>query len=239
MMNPQFQGMRYAPQYQSMDPQMVPMQPPQPQHPEAIQAASPTGEDAGAGAPSPVTGGEGDSQQPDDASQQSAQQQQFQMQYGVPPPGAYYAAGGMPMHPRGPQYPGQFVGNPQQMPVVPGGGSVYPVYPMQPGGMPPNMHMRGPTGNPYYGGPGAPPVPYGGGYGGHGMMEDGDPNFRGGRGGRGPGRGGRGRRNGRGGRGGGGGGRGPYYGGRGQPNPGSPDAASAGNDSKQQPAESS
>eukprot|EP00526_Cylindrotheca_closterium_P006834 CAMPEP_0113635842 /NCGR_PEP_ID=MMETSP0017_2-20120614/18689_1 /TAXON_ID=2856 /ORGANISM="Cylindrotheca closterium" /LENGTH=739 /DNA_ID=CAMNT_0000546651 /DNA_START=45 /DNA_END=2264 /DNA_ORIENTATION=+ /assembly_acc=CAM_ASM_000147 len=235
MMNPQFQGMRYAPQYQSMDPQMAPMQTPQPQHAEPAPAATPAGEEAvAAGEPAPAKAGEGESgsqqQQPDDSSQQSAPQQQFQMQYNVPPPQAYYGAGGMQMHPRGPQYPGQFVGNPQQMPVVPAGTRGYPVYPMQPGGMPPNMHMRGPNGNPYYGGPGAPPGPYGGGsYGGHGMMEDSDPNFRG-RGGRGPGRGGRGRRNGR------GRGRGGYNSGRGSShqNQGSNDSTANGNDTKQQ-----
>lgn len=241
MMNPpQFQGMRYAPQYQSMDPQMAAMQSPQPQHAEPAPAATPAGEEAVvAGAPAKPGEGEPEAQQQqaDDSSQQSQRQQQFQqMQYNVPPPGAYYGAGGMQMHPRGPQYPGQFVGNPQQIPVVPAGTRGYPVYPMQPGGMPPNMHVRGPNGNPYYGGPGgAPPGPYGGGgggsYGGHGMMEDGgDPNFRGGRGGRGPGRGGRGRRNGR------GRGRGGYNGGRGssQQNQGSNDSASNGNGSKQQ-----
>ncbi|CAJ1930519.1 unnamed protein product [Cylindrotheca closterium] len=240
MMNPQFQGMHYAPQYQSMDPQMAPMQPPQPQHAEP----APAGEEAGA-APAGTAESESGSQQQqaDDAShasQQSQPQQQFQqMQYNVPPPGAYYGAGQMQMHPRGPQYPAQFVGNhPQQMQVVPGGARGYPVYPMQPGAMPPNMqHMRGPNGNPYYGGPGGPPVPYGGGgnYGQHGMMEDGDPNFRGRVGGRGGGRGGRGRRNGR------GRGRGGYNGGgRGssQQNQGSNDSAGNGNDSKQQPTDS-
>jgi len=239
MMNQQFQGMRYPPQYQPVDQQqMVPMQSPQPQHSEAPPAAvvTPSAEEAG-GAPAPVKPPEGEagSRQQDDASQQNTPQQQYPMQaqYNVPPPGAYYQ-GGMQMHPRGPGYPAQFVGNPQQVPVVPAGARGYPVYQMQPGGMSPNMHMRAPpNGNPYYSGSGGPPGPYGGGsYGGQGMMEDGDPNFRG-RGGRGPGRGGRGRRNGR------GRGRGGYNGGRGSSQQGSNDSAANGNDSKQQSTEGS
>lgn len=237
MMNPQFQGMRYPPQYQPVDQQqMTPMQSPQPQHSEAHPTAvvTPPAEDGGAPALAKPTEGEAGSRQQDDVSQQNTPQQQYPMQaqYNVPPPGAYYQ-GGMQMHPRGPAYPAQFVGNPQQVPVVPAGARGYPVYQMQPGGMPPNMHMRGPNGNPYYGGSGGPPVPYGGGtYGGHGMMEEADPNFRG-RGGRGPGRGGRGRRNGR------GRGRGSYNSGRGSSQQGSNDSAANGNDSKQQSAEGS
>ena len=78
------------------------------------------------------------------------------------------------------------------------------MYPMQPGGMPPNAQVRGP-GAPYYGGP-VTPVQYPPGpYVGHNMMDD-ESSFRGG--GRGGGRGGRGSGRGRGGRRGGRGGRG-------------------------------
>lgn len=220
MMNPQFQGMGYPSQYQGVDPNMGQMQaPPQQQHSEQGGApvpppiASSDSSAAAGNAQSSVSGDDENAsqqQQEDDSSQHTAPQQlqqgqQMGMPYNVPPPGAYFGAGGMPMHPRGPGYPPQFTGGPQQMGVGPGGR--YPMYPMQPGGMPPNMHMHGPGGAPYYPGPGGPvpypPAAYGGG---HGMMEDGDPNFRG-RGGRGPGgRGGRGR----GGRGRGGRGRGQY-----------------------------
>jgi hypothetical protein len=118
------------------------------------------------------------------------QQHQIPMPYGVPP-GAYFPGSmGMPR----PGFP-QFVTGPQMpgRPVAPFG-----VFPMQPGGIPPNMQMRGPNGAPYYPGPNGP-MPYPPGtYMGHGMIDDGggDPNYRG-RGGRGPGggrgRGGRGR----------------------------------------------
>jgi hypothetical protein len=115
----------------------------------------------------------------------------------------------MPMHPRAPGYPPQFVGGPQQM-SVPGGAPYRQMYPMPPGGMPPNM-MRGPGGAPYYPGPNGP-MPYPpAAYGVHGMMDESDSGYRA-RGGRGPGGRGRGRR---GGRGRGPGGRGNYqqYGG--------------------------
>mmetsp|Transcript_11702 Transcript_11702/g.21592 ORF Transcript_11702/g.21592 Transcript_11702/m.21592 type:complete len:276 (-) Transcript_11702:1204-2031(-) len=139
--------------------------------------------------------------------QQQQQQQQMSMPYNMPP-GAYFAGGAMGMPPRGPAYPPQFVAGPP-MPGRPGV-APYGVFPMPPGGVPPNMQMRGPNGAPYYPGPNGP-MPYPpGAYMGHGMMDDGgDPNYRG-RGGRGPG-GGRGnRRPGGRSRGGGRGGRGSY-----------------------------
>jgi hypothetical protein len=117
----------------------------------------------------------------------------------------------MAMHPRGPGYPPpQFVGGPQQMQVGPGGAPYRQMYPVQPGAMPPNMHMRGPGGTPYY----PSPMPYPPGAYAYpppaGSMDDGDHGY--GRG-RGRGRDGRGRDGRRGGRGAGGRGRGP--GGRG------------------------
>lgn len=201
MIPPQYPGVRYQPPYVAIEQQMSHMPPHQPQH---VQA---TGGSGTSGSPPAVPANEEDSTQEADASQHSVlpqQPQQIPMHYNVPPPGAYYG-GTMGMHPRGPGYPPQFVGGPQQIPVRPGAGPYSHMYPMQPGSLPPNMHMRGPGAAPYYPGPNGP-IPYPpGGYGvNHGMMDD-DPGFRG-RGGRGSG--GRGRRGrGR------GGGRGPGRGG--------------------------
>ena len=130
-------------------------------------------------------------------SQGPTQQQQIPMPYGVPP-NAYFSAG-MGMPPRGPGY-AQFVTSPQQIAGRPGV-SPYSIYPMQPGGMPQNIQMRGPSANPYYPGPNGPmPYPHGA-HMGYPIMDDGGR----GRGGRSSnnGRGGRGRggRSGRGGRG--------------------------------------
>lgn len=138
-------------------------------------------------------------QQPQQPGQPPQQQPQVPVPYGVPP-APYY--GGQMMHPRGPgaPHPGyhpQFVGGPPQM-VGQAGGPYRHMYPMNPGGMAPNVQVRGPA--PYYAGP--VPVPYPPNqYVNHNMMDD-DPGFRGGQGrgrGRGGGRG-RGRRGGRGGR---------------------------------------
>jgi chemotaxis protein histidine kinase CheA len=207
MINPQYPGMRY--------PQPVPQMPLQGQQmqtggPGAIPATNSNA--SAAGATAAVTNDDdstptqdGDSSQPSAGGQQKPQQpgsdqpgpptqHQMAMAYAVPP-GAYFAGGSMAMPPRVPGYPPQFVAGPQQIPGRPG---VYGMFPMQPGGMPPNMPMRGPNGAPYYPGPNAP-MPYPpGAFMGHGMMEDGinDPNFRGR--GRGP-SGGRGRGRGRGG----------------------------------------
>lgn len=210
MMNPQFQGMRYPPQFAGMDQHGGVMQIQQPQHMQSQQAQpmasgsppSSTGAPASeSGAPAASEGESsapqsqegGSAAQPGPAAPQHPQQA-VPMPYNVPPQGAYFTGGQMALHPRGPGYPPQFVGAPQQIPVGPGGGSYRPMYPMQPGAMPPNMHMRGPGGAPYYPGPNGP-IPYPpNAYGGHGgMMDDGDGTFRGrGRGqGRGRGRGGR------------------------------------------------
>ncbi|KAL3925081.1 MAG: hypothetical protein SGILL_000637, partial [Bacillariaceae sp.] len=222
MMNPQYAaGMRYPPQ------PVAQMQPPQGQQ---MQGAGPSVPPSSGGNPAAPPGGppavsseddptpsqEGDSSQPAGSGQhQKSQQptadqqgqpgqQQMPMHYGVPQ-GAYFPGGAMAMPPRGPGYPPQFVAGPQQ---IPGRPTPYGMFPLQPGGMPPNMAMRGPNGAPYYPGPNGP-LPYPpGAYMGHGMMEDGnnDPNYRGR--GRGPGRGrGSGRGRGRG----GGGGRGRGY----------------------------
>jgi len=130
-------------------------------------------------------------------SQGPPQQQQIPMPYNVPP-NAYFSAG-MGMPPRGPGY-AQFVAGPQQIAGRPGV-PPYGIYPMQPGGMPQNIQMRGPNATPYYPGPNGP-IPYPpGAHMGYPMMDDGGR----GRGGRSSnsGRGGRGRggRSGRGGRG--------------------------------------
>jgi hypothetical protein len=210
MMNSQFPGVRYQHPYPGMDQHASQMQPQQPQH--AQVAPTPASSGAASDGQAPVAAGEEESVpgQEGDASQQSAappqQPQQVPMPYSVPPPGAAPYGHMYPMQPRGPGYPPQFVGGPQQMPVRPGASPYGHMYPMQPGGMPPNMHMRGPGGAPYYPGPNGP-MPYPpNAYSGHGMMDDSDPNFRGRGGGRGPaGRRGRGRggsARGRGGRGG-------------------------------------
>jgi len=147
----------------------------------------------------------GQQQQPQRAQQQQSdqnvhsqgppQQQQIPMPYNVPP-NAYFSAG-MAMPPRGPGYPQFVAGGPQQIPGRPGV-PPYAMYPMQQGGMPQNMQMRGPNGNPYY--PPNAPMPYPpGGHMGYPMMDDGGRgrggrSSNGGRGGRGRGgRGGRGR----------------------------------------------
>ncbi|VEU33499.1 unnamed protein product [Pseudo-nitzschia multistriata] len=86
-------------------------------------------------------------QQPDQPVQPQGppqQQQQMPVQF---QPNAYFTPG-MAMPPRGPGY-AQFVGGPQQIGGRPGVPQ-YGIYPMQPGGMPPNMQMRGPNGAPYY-----------------------------------------------------------------------------------------
>mmetsp|Transcript_37150 Transcript_37150/g.42758 ORF Transcript_37150/g.42758 Transcript_37150/m.42758 type:complete len:999 (-) Transcript_37150:1211-4207(-) len=103
--------------------------------------------------------------------QQQTQQQQIPIPYNVPP-GAYFTAGGIPgMPPRGPGY-AQFVTGPQQIAGRPGA-PPYGIYPMQPGGMPPNMQMRGPNGVPFYPGPNGP-IPYPpGAHMGFPMMDDG------------------------------------------------------------------
>lgn len=215
MMSPQYPGMRYMPQYPTMDQHGVPqMAPHQPQHVPPASGApgagqpQPTGTTAPASQAVPTSSDgetpgasapDGDASQPaapspqgPQSQQQPLQQQPMAMPYNVAPPGAYFPGGAMAMHPRGPGgYPPQFVGAPQQMPVVPQGAPYRQMYPMQPGAMPPNMHMRGPGGAPYYAGP-VGPIPYPPGAYGHGMMEDPDA-FRGrGRGpGRGRGRGGR------------------------------------------------
>jgi len=114
------------------------------------------------------------------------QQQQIPMTYNVPPNGYFSAGIGMP--PRGPGY-AQFVAGPQQIAGRPGV-PPYGIYPMQPGGMPQNMQMRGPNATPYYPGPNGP-IPYPpGAHMGYPMMDDG-----------GRGRGGRSSNSGRGGRG--------------------------------------
>lgn len=209
MMSPQFPGVRYQHPYPGMDQHAAQLQPQQPQHAQVAPASSGAATDGQA----PAAAGEEESVpvQEGDASQQSVappqQPQQLPMPYSVPPPGAAPYGHMYPMQPRGPGYPPQFVGGPQQMPVRPGASPYgHNMYPMQPGGMPPNMHMRGPGGAPYYPGPNGP-MPYPpNAYSGHGMMDDSDPNFRGRGGGRSPagrrgrGRGGSGR--GRGGRGG-------------------------------------
>ncbi len=216
MMSPQYPGMRYLPQYPTMDQHGVPQMPShQPQHmqtntgaPGAAQLPpTVTPSPASQGAPPPNSDGDttGPSSQDGDASQSAApsqqgpqsqqqplQQQPMTMPYNVPPQGAYFPGGAIAMHPRGPGgYPPQFVGAPQQMQVGPQGAPYRQMYPMQQGGMPPNMHIRGPGGAPYYAGP-VGPMPYPPGAYGHGMMEDPEA-FRGrGRGpGRGRGRGGR------------------------------------------------
>jgi hypothetical protein len=205
-MNPQF-PVRYQPPYSGMEQHVPQMQPHQAPH---IQVPASTG-----GGASGINPGADPYLQEGDTSQQAPppQQQQHQMPYGygVPLPAGYYGAG-MAMHPRGPGYPPQFVGGPQ----VQGGPPFRPMYPMQPGGIPPNMHIRGPGGTPYYPGPNGP-IPYppgayvGHGGGGGGMMDDSDPSFMG-RGGRGPvGGGGTGRGRAR---------RGGRAGGRGGPNGG-------------------
>lgn len=231
MMNPQYHGMAYLPQYPTMDQPGVPQMPHQPpQHMQPPNGGPRTGQlpptgttaPASLAAPAPNSDGEtngpsspdGDasqtvaapSQQGPQSHQQPLQQQLMTSPYNVPPQGGYYPGGAIAMHPRGPGgYQPPFVGAPQQMGVGPQGTPYQQMYHMQQG-MPPNMHMRGPGGAPYYGGP-VGPTPYAPvtvGYN-HGMMEDPDA-FRGR--GRGPGRG-RGRGGGR--RGGGRGpGRGPY-----------------------------
>ncbi|KAG7346949.1 LsmAD domain containing protein [Nitzschia inconspicua] len=222
MMSPQYGGMRYPPQF-GRDQTMAQMQHHQGQPP---QGAMPPSASSGPGnavstssSPTNANDGEGTPSHDDSSHPSSAQQQhqrsqhqppdqqglphqQLSMPYGVPP-GAYFpGAMGMPR----PGYP-QFVPGPQQIQGRPGV-APYGVFPMQPGGIPPNMQMRGPNGAPYYPGPNGPmPFPPGA-YMGHAMMDDGggDPNYRGGRGrGPAPGRGGRGR-----GRGGRGRGRGSY-----------------------------
>jgi LsmAD domain/Ataxin 2 SM domain len=213
MMPPQYGGMRYPPQY-GRDQPMPPLQHHQGPPVHGAMPAVPAGPIIG-NAPSttgsvPQSINDDDSaptqddgsastqqqqrpqQQTPDQQGQPQQQQQMGMPYGVPP-GAYYPSTMMPR----PGYT-QFVTGPQQIPGRPGV-APYGVFPMQPGGMPPNMQMRGPNGAPYYAAPNGP-MPYPpGGYMGHGMMDDsgGDPNFRGR--GRGPGLG-RGRGRGRGGR---------------------------------------
>merc|ERR1711957_338953 len=118
-------------------------------------------------------------------------QQQIPMPYNVPP-NAYFSAG-MGMPPRGPGYT-QFVAGPQQIAGRPGV-PPYGIYPMQPGGMPQNIQMRGPNATPYYPGPNGP-MPYPpGAHMVYPMMDDGGRGRGGrGRGGR-SGRGGRGRSN--------------------------------------------
>ena len=199
MINPQFPGVRYQTPYTGMEPHV-----PQIQSHQASHSQPPPSSASGSSGASAQGNSEIDSGNPEgDTSQQPPppQPQQLQMAYNVPPPGAYFG-GGMALHPRGPGYPPQFVGAPQQVPVGPAGAPYRQLYPMQPGGMPPNLHLRGPTGAPYYPGPNGP-IPYPpGSYVGHSMMDDSDPGFRGrgrvpnGRGrrarngrGRGPGRG--------------------------------------------------
>jgi hypothetical protein len=206
MMNPQYAGLRYQPQYLGMEqqgvPQMQPLQ--QPPTPGANpDSSNPTGigMPAAQGVPALPVGAEGDSSgasmQEGESSlplapAQGAQSQQPHQQQPMPvpytmPQGAYFP-GGIPMHARGPGgYPPQFVGGPQQMPVPPGAPYGRQMYPLQPGGIPPNM-MRGPGGAPFYAGPSGP-MPYPPNAYGHAMLED-DGGYRGGRGaGRGRGRG--------------------------------------------------
>lgn len=220
MMNPQQfpGGVRYAAagygmdqsqqqQHMAQQMQAQPQHAP-PAHGSGAPSPGPTSTDENAQAPQ-QEGGEAapaapaapmpqQPQQPGQPPQQ--QQQQVQVPYGVPP-APYY--GGQMMHARGPggphpAYHPQFVGGPPQM-VGQAGGPYRQMYPMPPGGMAPNVHVRGPQ--PYYTA-GPVPVPYPPNqYVNHNMMDD-DPGFRGGQGrgrGRGGGRG-RGRRGGRGGR---------------------------------------
>ena len=202
-MSPQYAGMRYPPQYGGMEQHGVAhMQPHQAQH-VPVAGPAPGAAQPQAAKPTPTTGSESDAPthsqeeqgQPASSGEQAPPnqqppQQQMQVNYNMPPQGAYFGNAAMGMHPR-PGYPPQFVGGPQQVVNAP----YRQMYPMQPGAMPPNMHMRGPGGAPYYPGP-SNPMPYPtGGY--HGMVDD-DGGFRGR--GRGSGRG-RGRRGGRGGRG--------------------------------------
>lgn len=212
MMSPQYAGMRYPPQYAGMEQHGVAQMPPQQaQHVQVPTAGSATNQPPAArqNSQTPATtsetegasnsqeeaqvpGNSGD-QAPTSQQPQQPSQQAMQVQYNMPPQGAYFANAAMGMHMRGPGYPPQFVGGPQQVAV---NAPYRQMYPMQPGAMPPNMHMRGPGGAPYYPGPGNP-MPYpAGAY--HGSVDD-DGGFRGR--GRGSGRG-RGRRGGRGGRGG-------------------------------------
>ncbi|KAL3923872.1 MAG: hypothetical protein SGILL_001396, partial [Bacillariaceae sp.] len=200
VMNPQYAGMRYPQPVPQMPPQGQQMQtggPPAPA-PASGNAPAPGSTPAGANDDDSAPTQDGDSSQPSTGGQQkpqqsgsdqqgppSQQQQQMAMPYGVPP-GAYFPGGAMAMPPRGPGYPPQFVAGPQQIPGRPGV-APYGMFPMQAGGMPPNMPMRGPNGAPYYPGPNGP-MPYPpGAYMAHGMMEDGnnDPNYRGGGRGRG------------------------------------------------------
>jgi len=211
IMNPQYSGMSYPSSYQPMS-QM------QHQAPHVQAQATPSAPNSG-NAPTPTPGGGpsnananddedasqtgGQQQQPQRSQQQQSdqsvhsqgppQQQQIPTSYNVPP-NAYFQPGmGMPR----PGYP-QFVAGPQLgRPGVP----PYGIYPMQPGGMPQNIQMRGPNATPYYPGPNGP-MPYPpGAHMGYPMMDDGG-RGRGGRSSNG-GRGGRGRggRSGRGGRG--------------------------------------
>lgn len=187
MMNPQFAGVRYQAPYTGMEQHVSQIQVHQAQHshPSSSQAS---GVASASGQNSEIDSGnsEGDASQHPPTPQ--PQQQQLQIGYNVPPPAAYFG-GGMTIHPRGPGYPPQFVGATQQVPVGPAGAPYRQLYPMQPGGMPPNMHIRGPTGAPYYPGPNGP-IPYPpSAFVGHGMMDE-DPGFRG----RGRGPSGRGRR---------------------------------------------
>mmetsp|Transcript_24754 Transcript_24754/g.52307 ORF Transcript_24754/g.52307 Transcript_24754/m.52307 type:complete len:896 (-) Transcript_24754:1301-3988(-) len=233
MMNPQFPGMRYPPSY-GMEQHMSQMQHQAPhvqaQAPPSISSAPSSGN---APTPTPGSGsntgnsntndddparppreGEDTSQsqtqtngqqqppqrpqqqQPDQPVQPQGPPQQMPMGYA---PSAYFPGMGMPQ-----QRPGYapFVPGPQQIAGRPG---VSPyMYSIQPGGIPPNMPMRGPNNGPYYAGPNGH-IPYHppGGHMGY-MMEDGGRgrggrNSNGGRGGRGrggrTGRGGRGRSN--------------------------------------------
>eukprot|EP00531_Pseudo-nitzschia_arenysensis_P006491 CAMPEP_0116124068 /NCGR_PEP_ID=MMETSP0329-20121206/5089_1 /TAXON_ID=697910 /ORGANISM="Pseudo-nitzschia arenysensis, Strain B593" /LENGTH=819 /DNA_ID=CAMNT_0003618035 /DNA_START=211 /DNA_END=2670 /DNA_ORIENTATION=+ len=230
MMNPQYPGMRYPSSYGMEQPMsqmqhqaphvQAQATPSVPSAPSSGNAPTPT---PGSG-PSNTTSSddEGRQQQSEDSSQTQTQtqasgqqqsqrsqqqpdqpvhsqgppQQQIPMPYNVPP-NAYFSAG-MAMPPRGPGYP-QFVGGPQQIAGRPGV-PPYGMYPMQPGGMPQNMQMRGPNGGAYYTGPNGP-MPYPPNAHMYPMMDDGG-RGRGGRSSNG-GRGGRGRggRSGRGGRG--------------------------------------
>jgi len=229
MMNPQYPGMRYPSAY-GMEQPMSQMQHQAP-HTQATPSVPSAPSSGNAPTPTPGSGpsttassdDEGRQQGGDDSSQtqapaggqqpqrsqeqqagqpghsQGQPQQQMPMPYNVPP-NAYFSAG-MAMPPRGPGYP-QFVGGPQQIAGRPGV-PPYGIYPMQPGGMPQNMQMRGPNGAPYYPGPNGP-MPYPPNAHMYPMMDDGGRgrggrNSNGGRGGRGrggrSGRGGRGRSN--------------------------------------------
>lgn len=213
MMNPQYPGMRYpVSQMQHQAPQATPSVP---SAPSSGNAPTPTPAGSGPSSSASTSNDEQGQQNNEEASQASAGQQQPQrsqqsdqsvhsqgppqqqmpMQYNVPP-NAYFS-GGMGMPPRGPGY--QFVTGPQQMAGRPGV-PPYGMYPMQPGGMPQNMQMRGPNGAPYYPGPNGP-MSYPPNAHMYPMMDDGG-RGRGGRSSNG-GRGGRGRggRSGRGGRG--------------------------------------